>query len=306
MSASRHQSLRYTARAVPTAVITFAFDPLVRLFGDLVVRWQTVALAAAIAAVLVLVSLLARQRGLRVDDLLSMTIGAVPGAVVAGRLGYLILHPEAFAAGPASLVDPAVGGLELGTGVIGGVLTAAYVGTLLGASVRAWAHLAAIPALIAIGAGKLAMVLGGSGQGLPSDLSWATSYVGSGPWSSLAPDLPSHPSQAYEGIAVLILAALLALLASTGAFRKRDGRLLLLAVAGWAFLRAAVSTTWRDPVLGGPLPAGGWLSVVIGLACLSLAVAVAVRGPGRATGDGSAGRTADEPAWPDPTTRPQF
>ena len=305
MSESRHQPRRYTARTEPIAELSFEFGPLLRLGSDLIVRWQTVALAAVFAVVLVLVGLLGRRRHLRADDLLSITIGAVPGAVVAGRLGYLLLHPEAFTAGPATFIDPSVGGLELAAGVIGGAATAAYVAMLLGTSVGAWAHLVAIPLLVAIGAGKLAMVLGGSGQGLPSDLTWATAYLGSGPWGSLVPDLPSHPSQVYEGVATLVVAALLALLGWLGAFQSRDGRLLLVAVGGWALVRAAATTTWRDPVMAGPLPAGGWLALVIGLTCLVLAGLITIRGP-RSAADGSVGRTGDGPAWPDPTTRPQF
>lgn len=290
---------------MPIALISFDFDPLLRLGGDLAVRWQTVALAAVFAVVLVLIGLLARGRHLRADDLLSIVIGAVPGAVVAGRLGYLLLHPEAFTAGPATFIDPSVGGLELASGVIGGALTAAYVALLLGTSVGAWAHLVAIPLLVAIGAGKFAMVLGGSGQGLPADLSWATAYLGPGPWGSLVPELSSHPSQAYEGVATLALATLLALLGWLGAFQSRDGRLLLVAVGGWALVRAAATTTWRDPVIAGPLPAGGWLALVIAVACLVLTVVHSILGPRRVT-RGSTGRTGDEPAWPDPTTRPQF
>ena len=53
VSASRHPDLGYTARTVPIAVIAFDFDPLLRLSDDLVVRWQTLALAAVIAACLV-------------------------------------------------------------------------------------------------------------------------------------------------------------------------------------------------------------------------------------------------------------
>ncbi|MEO6206336.1 MAG: prolipoprotein diacylglyceryl transferase family protein [Candidatus Limnocylindrales bacterium] len=289
---------------MPIALISFEFDPLLQLGDDLVVRWQTVALAAIIAVVLVLSGLLGRGRHLRADDLLSIMIGAVPGAVVAGRLGYLALHPEAFAAGPASFIDPSVGSLELATGVIGGALTAAYVAMLLGTSVRAWAHLVAIPLLVAIGAGKLSMVLGGSGQGLQSDLSWATAYLGPGPWASLVPELSSHPSQAYEGVATLALATTLALLGWLGLFQSRDGRLLLVAVGGWALVRAAVTTSWRDPVMAGPLPAAGWLALVIAVACVVLAGLLTIRS--RSAVPGSAGRAGDGPAWPDPTTRPQF
>ena len=65
--------------------------------------------------------------------------------------------------------------------------------------------MAAVPVLFAIGAGKLTMVLTGSGQGPPSVDGWSTAYLGPGPWGSLAPALPSVPSQALEGIATLAI-----------------------------------------------------------------------------------------------------
>jgi prolipoprotein diacylglyceryltransferase len=289
---------------VPIAVITFSFDPLLRLPGDLVVRWQTVALAAVVLVALLAGAALARRAGLRADDLLSIAVGAVPGAVLAGRLGYAIAHPAAFAAGPGSLLDPGIPGLELGLGVVGGVLSAACVVSLLGAPMRPWTHVLALPLLIALGAGKLALILGGSGQGLPFDGTWATAFLGPGPWGSLAPALPSHPAQAYEGIGTLLVATILTLVVLTGGFRRRDGRLLLVGLAGWAIVRASASTTWRDPVAAGPLPVAGWLAVAIAIGALVAAIALTVmarRAPGGATDDG-----ADEPSWPDPETRPRF
>jgi prolipoprotein diacylglyceryltransferase len=223
---------------VPIAVIAFDFDPLLHLGDDLVVRWQTIALAAVLLATLIVGALVARRMRLRSDDVLMIAIGAVPGAVIGGRLGYLLAHPEAFAGGPGTFLDPAIGGLELAAGTVGGILTASYVVALLGAPIGRWAHLAAPLLLVAIGAGKLTMVIGGSGQGLPSTLDTATAYLGPGPWGSLAPALPSYPSQAIEGIATLGIAILLTVLVALGAFRSRDGRLLLLAVGLWAVAAA--------------------------------------------------------------------
>lgn len=287
---------------MPIAVITFSFDPLVTLPGDLVVRWQTIALAAIVLAVLVLTAVLARSAQLRADDLLSIAIGAVPGAVIAGRIGYVIAHPEAFSAGLVSLVDPALPGLDLGLGVVGGILTGAYVASLLGAPLRAWAHLLAIPLLIALGAGKLALILGGTGQGQPFDGTWATAFLGPGPWGSLAPALPSHPAQAYEGLGTLVVAVVLALAGLSGAFERRDGRLLLLAVAAWALVRAVVSITWRDPAALGSLPVAGVLAAGIAAGAVALLVVATLLGHRQPTAAGH----GDEPSWPDPETRPRF
>ena len=290
---------------MPIAVIAFDFDPLIRLGDTIVVRWQTVALAAVIAAVLIVAGLIALRRDLRPDDLLTIVIGAVPGAVIGGRVGYLIAHPIAFAAGPGTVLDPGVGGLELGGAVVGGIATAALVAALLGSSIGAWADLAALPLVAAIGAGKLTMVLGGSGQGLPADAAWATAYLGPGPWGSLVPSLPSIPSQAVEGIGTLIWAVVLTLIVMVGGFGRRDGRALLVAVAGWAVIRAAVSATWRDPIEMPPLPAGGWLAAAIAVGALVLLVVVSVQ-VWRARRTPAVSPVTNEPDWPDPATRPPF
>ena len=209
---------------VPIAVLTFQFDPIAQPFGDLAVRWGVLALAGVLIASLVLAGLLARSAGLRADDLAFIAVGAVPGAVVGGRLGYGLLHWDYYGSTPRALFDPAVGSLELGLGVVGGLLTASLVAQLLGAPVGRWLHVATAPVLFVLGAGKLTMVLTGSGQGAPSDAPWATAYAGPGPWGSLAPALPSQPSQAYEGIATLIILAGLTLVLLAGAFGRRDGR----------------------------------------------------------------------------------
>ena len=302
VSASRHRRRLYTAGTVPIAYLAFDFDPLLRLADGIVVRWQTVALAALILLCLGAAGVAARRTGLRSDDLLYIAIGAVPGAVVGGRLGDLLVHPEAFGAGLLSLVDPVVGSLELGLAVTGGIATAAYVASLLGAPVGRWAQLLSVPVLLAIGGGKLTMVIGGSGQGLPLDSGWATAYFGPGPWGSLAADLPSHPAQAYEGMATLALALAVLVAQAGGAFRAPDGRLLLVGVAGWAAIRAAVSVTWRDPSAIGPLPAAGALAV--GIAAVALAILL-VAGVVRSREAARAAAAAD-PTWPDPEARPQF
>lgn len=290
---------------VPIAVIRFDFDPYAQLFGDLAVRWGALALAAVIVAALLSAGLLARAGGLRADDVVFIVVGVVPGAVIGGRIGYLLLHADYFGPAPGRLLDPAVGGLELGLAVVGGVLTGAYVASLLGASVGRWLHVAALPVLLALGAGKLTMVLTGSGQGLPSTAEWATAYLPPGPWGSLVPALPSVPSQALEGIATLAILAALALALVFGAFRGRDGRLFFVAIGLWAVARAFVSTTWRDPVVAGGLNAGGLIAVGIALGSAIVLVVLTLRRRGALGGTRSAG-TPTELAWPDPETRPRF
>ena len=268
---------RYTARTVPPAVIAFDFDPYLQL-GDGVVRLETLGVAVAIFAALVLAGIGARTMELRGDDLIFVVLGIVPGAVVGGRLGYVLLHPAFFGSSPAAILDPAIGSLELGVAVVGGALTGGVVASLLdtSGSVGRWFHISALPVLMVLGAGKLALALGGRGQGQPWDGGWATAYLGQGPWGSLAPEIAAHPSQVYEGFATLVvLLAMMGILALPG-LRRPDGRAFLIALGLWAIVRWFVALTWRDPVVFGPLRAEQVIDMAIIAGC-AIGIAILVR-----------------------------
>jgi len=303
LSAGRHSTVRYTAAIVPTAVIELDFDPILRLGDDIVVRWQTVALGAVIALSLALAAFFGRRAQLRSDDLLFIVIGIVPGAIVGGRLGYAVLHLDFYATDPLALVDPAKGSLELVGAVVGGLLSGGYIASLLEAPVARWLHMAAGPLLLALGLGKLTLALGGAGQGSRSDLSWATTYTGPGPWASLAADLPAHPAQVYEGLATLVVWLVVAAVARAGGpFRRRDGRVLALGLLLWAIARGAVATTWRDTPVIGPIRAEQLLALALAVGC-GVVLLLGRTGPGRL--EDRAGHPLG-PQWPDPHERPRF
>ena len=271
-------------------VIRLDFDPTIAPFG-LTVRLETLALAGVIFAVLVLVAIGAgrmRTQGsadpgargkdagrLRRDDLILIAFGAVPGAVVGARLDYGLLHLDYFGADFSRLTDPAQGGLALSLAVVLGTVTALAVARLLTAPIASWLHVASVPLLIGLGLGKLAMVLGGDGQGQFSDASWATLYVRPGPWQSANASAAAVPSQAFEGIlvlvaAVLILAVPVALRLRLRRWRRvvRPGldprrewwlltgyRRFFTALCLWCVARFAVAFTWRDAQVAGYLRA---------------------------------------------------
>ncbi len=279
----------------PRAIIELAFDPIATI-GDWSVRLETLAIAAAVFAALVVAALIARrtpvdgskapdaagrepgdQNHLRSDDLLYIAVAALPGAVIGARLGYLLVHLDYYQATGASILDIGQGGLELTLGVVGGMLTAAIVAVLLDAPLGRWMHAAALPLLLVLAAGKAAMILGGSGQGQLSNAAWATAYVSPGPWGSLAPALPANPSQAYESIATgAVIVVMLSLLA-LGVFRSRNGEALLVGVAMWASARAIVATTWRDPTVLGPLLMDQVISISIAAGAAAAVVLMRAR-----------------------------
>jgi phosphatidylglycerol---prolipoprotein diacylglyceryl transferase len=263
---------------VPDAVIAFDFDPLWQI-GGAAVRWETIGVAVSIFVALVIAGLFARRLGLRGDDLVFVVLGVVPGAVIGGRLGYVLLHPAFFGTDPRRIIDPAVGSLELTLGVVGGALTGAMVAALLDNRPGRWLHVGAVPMLVVVGLGKLSMVLGGSGQGQATSGDPATAYLGPGPWGSLGPRIPSIPSQALEGIASLALLVVFLVLVATRFGRRADGRVFLVALAGWAGVRLVVASTWRDRVIVGPLRAEQLIDLGVIAGSLVLLLLVVTRAP---------------------------
>ncbi len=229
-----------------------AFDPQIDLAG-LVIRWQAIALAAIIVVALGGWWLLLRRvRPLpSPDDLIFVLLGIVPGALVGGRLVHGIVFAEAYLSRPEAILDLAQGSLSLSGAVLGGLISGAYVCRILAHPVRAWMDAAAVPLLLAIGLGKLALLLAGGGQGLPLDGPWAISFSGPGPWLAADPSTPAHPSQVYEGVWALIGVVALLGLWSRLTLGPR-GWLFGAAVGWWLAGRSLAAFTWRDdPWLAG-------------------------------------------------------
>ena len=279
------------------AVIELSFTPIVTVAG-LAVRLETLAAAAAIVLALLLAALIARwtpvdlslppdapspdpeddgPNRLRADDLLYITIAAFPGAVVGGRLGYGLLHLDYYSANPGALTDVAQGGLQLSLGAVGGIVTASIVAGLLGAPLGRWLHALTLPLLLLLALAKGAMILGGSGQGVPWSGDLATAYGGDGPWGSLAPAVPAYPAQAIEAVAILAILAFTWWLMALGLFARRSGAVFFVGVGLWAVARALVATLWRDPLVTGQLRMDQVISVVIAAACAVIVLAMSAR-----------------------------
>jgi phosphatidylglycerol:prolipoprotein diacylglycerol transferase len=243
--------------------VTVSFDPVLRLSDTSSVRIETIALAIVLFLGLALAARIGSLTpavgpyvpapGLRVDDLVFIAVGAVPGAIFGGRLGYVLDQLDYYRADPAAVLDPAQGGLSLTLAVPFGILTGGIIARLLGAPVGRWMHALALPMLFVLGAGKLVGVLGATGQGAASDLPWATAYGGPGPWGSLGADVPAHPSQVYEAILVGLAIAGVWFASRLEVVSRRDGGALFVALGLWAVARFVVGFTWRDPAVAGPL-----------------------------------------------------
>jgi prolipoprotein diacylglyceryltransferase len=258
-----------------SAAITVAFDPSLHL-GGAQLRWDTLALAAVLQVALVLwvLGLNARLRGsLSLEALSFVLLATVTGAVIGGRVVHVLDFFDVYAADPVAAVDLGRGSLSLVGAVIGGLVTGGYVCRIAGGRVGAWADAAAIPLLVAIGGGKVALALGGGGQGAPWTGSWALAFAGDGPWRAIDAAVPAWPAQVLEGLWTLAGIPVVMLTRRMASRRYEDrGSLLLLAIAWWLVGRVVVALTWRDVPILGPLGA----EAVATLVALLLVVAAAV------------------------------
>lgn len=303
-----------------TAVVTFTFDPFLRI-GDRSIPLESIGIAAAILLGLLLAASLIRRVGRRagepdapVVDLLLLAVAAVPGAVVGGRLGNLLLHADWYRAHPAAIVDPSQAGFELSLAVVGGTLTALLLATSIRAPIALWLQVAALPLLVTLGLAKLATALGGTGQGAPWWGLLATSYGGDGPWASLDPSGAAWPAQLLEGLLTLLAAALVALAIAPGSEPKEregsagvraphplgptipDGRAFLLALWAWAAIRLLVAFTWRDSPVLGPLRAESLIALGLAAAAAFGYVVRANRAGRGGAGARSRGTTGSLPS----------
>ncbi len=280
---------------MPLAVITIALDPVLRLSDTSSVRYETIALAIVILLGLATAAWIGSRTpargpegegpGLRIDDLVFICVGAVPGAILGGRLGYVLDHLDFYSANSSAILDPAQGGLTLSLAVPFGILTGALIARLLGAPVGRWLHVTALPLLFVLAGGKLVGVLGATGQGAASDLAWATSYAGPGPWGSLAAELPAHPSQVYEAAAIAVAIWVLFLATRVGPLSRRNGTAMFLGLGLWAVARVVVGFTWRDDRIIGPLGMEQGLAIVV-LVGAGIALAQRLRAGGEAPATG--------------------
>ena len=189
--------------------MTITVDPILVSFGATAIRWYGLLalLGLALAVALSLHALERERLGRRMA--LDGLAWALPAGVLGARLVHVVGAWDYYLTNSAELWQLNLDGLSLWGGLAaGGLIFAARIGR--GGVMRQRRILDVVTpyALLGISIGRIGEFLDGQGQGVPSDLPWATQYS-----STLAatPDfgMARQPAQLYDALIACALFGLL-------------------------------------------------------------------------------------------------
>jgi prolipoprotein diacylglyceryltransferase len=223
--------------------VTIALSPVLLTFGPLVVRWGNLLALVGLGLGVWLTLRQARGPGVSRRPILDALAWAIPVGVLAARLVHLLSWWDYYLTHSGELWRlesyrlSAWGGLA-----VGGLISLAR---LRGGNVvdrRRLLDAAAAGVTVAMVAASAGAFIEGVGQGVPTDLPWATRYLHP---LSAAPDvgIGRHPVQVYDALACVLAFGLATALARASPHRASPG------VRGALFL--ALSAASR--VIIGPL-----------------------------------------------------
>lgn len=249
------------------AFITVDVDPVLLAAGPVTIRWYGVMISVALVLGTVLAVREAARRGIHENDLLHVTVWAVPFGLLGARLFHVVDAWKYYATYPLQILALQEGGLDLYGGLVGGIAGGLWAARQKGLPSWKLLDVAAPSLILGQAVGRVGCFINGDHQGLPTSLPWATSYVN--PASLAIDSTPRHPAQLYELLYDLVVFALLLALRPR---LKREGLLFLAYAALYSFGRFWISAFREDaPFLTG-LKEAQVISVAVLLVAMPLGV----------------------------------
>jgi phosphatidylglycerol:prolipoprotein diacylglycerol transferase len=161
-----------------------------------------------------------------------IVVAAILGAALGSKLLFWLENPARTLQHAGDLAY-LISGKTIVGGLLGGTLAVEWTKSRLGIA-RRTGDLFAIPMAIGIAIGRIGCFFAGlpdDTYGIPSNLPWAVDF-GDG--------IPRHPTQLYETVAMLILAAWLHWQASAGSSSRPEGALYRYFLAAYLAWRLSV------------------------------------------------------------------
>jgi phosphatidylglycerol:prolipoprotein diacylglycerol transferase len=171
-----------------------AIDPVALQLGPLAIRWYGLMYLVGFAAAWWLGRRRARRpgSGWRTQELGDLIFYCAMGAVLGGRIGYVLFYqPGYYLAHPAAILQAWQGGMSFHGGLIGVLLACWLFGRKTGRGFFAVTDFVAPLVPTGLLAGRLGNFINGELWGRVTDLPWGMVFAGAGA-------LPRHPSQLYQ------------------------------------------------------------------------------------------------------------
>lgn len=170
-------------------------DPVIIDFGMVAVKWYGISYLVGFAGAW-LVGYLYSQRigGWNKQQLLDLIFYSAWGAIIGGRLGYVLFYGFSYyLANPLEILQLWHGGMSFHGGMLGVIIAMIIFSRNTKRVVSEIIDLAAIMAPIALFCGRIGNFINGGLYGRVTDLPWGVVFPGSD-------GLPRHPSQIYEAL----------------------------------------------------------------------------------------------------------
>lgn len=220
-----------------------------RIFG-IDVMWYGVIIASAMVAAVFLAGRNGKKVGIREDDILDLSLWALPLAVIGARLYYVAFNFSLYQENLLSIFNTRLGGMALHGGLIGGFLGGVLVAKKKNLNILKTADVIAPAISLGQAIGRWGNFANQEAHGGPTNL----------PWGILIDGVKVHPTFLYESIWNLGVMTLLLLV-----FRRKkyDGQLVALYLIAYSLGRFWIEGLRTDSLMLGSLRAAQVVSLLM-------------------------------------------
>lgn len=248
-------------------LIELRLEPTIATLGPVSLGWHGLLTAVAVAVAVRFGLWSAQRTGHPVAALWSVMTWATVGGLIGARTFYVIDHGPTYLKDPLGALAVWQGGIAVYGAFIGGIAAGVLAARREGLQVWPLLDAAAPAMLVGQAIGRLGCLINGDTWGAPTGAEWGLVYWNPG---ALLPSallgVPTHAYPIYEIAAALTLLALLLWLLR---WPMRHGHLFLLAVAGYAAIRFALTSFRQEAIILGGLQQAQLVALLSGLAAFA-------------------------------------
>jgi phosphatidylglycerol---prolipoprotein diacylglyceryl transferase len=228
-------------------------DPNIVTFGALQVRWYGLAYVVGFLLGMFWLLYYRRQLSLSKDDVYDLAFYVMIGVVIGSRLFHVVFwEPSYYFSQPWKIFYLWEGGMAYHGGLVGAIVaTAAYCKKK---TVKFWkvADVMSVPAVLALGLGRLANFVNAELVGIVTNVSWCVDF-GDGECR--------HPYQLYSALKRFVIAGMLFSVMRMRVYK--DGFIFWLMVLLMGTGRFFLDYLREDSTLYFALSVGQWMSLVM-------------------------------------------